>query len=295
VEFKLKRVGAVLSWLAYTNIWLSMGLALMSVMSSMLFKTKFEVMGPISSFLIFFALYTLNRQTDFEEDSKSYPKRAIFFKKHGKLLFRIAILSYACAIFAALFLSFSALMVVAIVLIIGIAYSVKCIPRIVSRGFIRLKDIVVVKTLTIAVTWATGTVLLATAYASIDIPNVLILFCFVYVLIRSAINTITFDMRDIRGDSSSGIKTIPVILGINNTKLLLYILNTLLALIVLYASLTSIIGPIGHIINIATLYVYFYIYTFGKKWVNVNFLCDIIVDGEYLLIGALAFLGTVVF
>ena len=44
-------------------------------------------------------------------------------------------------------------------------------------------------------------------------------------------------------------------------------------------------------INLGTLYVYVYIYAFGKKWADTNFLCDIVVDGEYLVIGALALVG----
>lgn len=291
---KSNRLVKSLSWLAYTNIWLSLGLGLMATMSSILFETPLEIFSPVSGFLIFFSLYTLNRQTDINEDSKNYPERAAFFKKNSKLLFRMAILAYGLALLVAAYLNVMAFAVLTVVLGIGIAYSVKCIPRIVSPGYLRLKDIFVGKTLVIAITWAFGTVLLSAAYASSYLPITVVGLAFFYVLIRSVINTVTFDMRDIRGDTSAGIKTIPVALGVYKTKVLLYALNTVLAVVVFYATISNLIGPIGHILNIGTLYVYFYIYAYGKKWADTNFLCDVVVDGEYLVIGILSAMGYLV-
>ena len=113
--------------------------------------------------------------------------------------------------------------------------------------------------------------------------SLLFLFLFVYMFMKMIINVIFFDIKDYIADKALGLKTFPVILGTNNTILLLHSLNALSLIILL----------LGIYINVIPLYAsalaLFYLYTFyyvrkGKTTDNAELLkfTYIIADAEFI-------------
>lgn len=182
-----------------------------------LYKSQVSTAIMIAAFLATFSVYTLNKVTDQTEDAINRPETS----KNPKY--------YLAASITALFLSLGVGLtagpwidlVLITPLIIGIFYSIK-----LTKKMPRLKEIVGVKSILVAFSWAfTGSILPA---LTSPVNQELIALFFIYIFINLLVNTILFDGLDLKGDKASGVKTIPLAIGIRNTKKLLITIHSLL-------------------------------------------------------------------
>lgn len=288
-------ISKVITFLTHSNIYLAIGITLTAYASSLVMNLNPEFNMLLIVFLMTFSLYTLNRKTDIKEDEISHPVRIKFFKKYGKIFFNSAFLSYIIAILISFSRNIYTVFGVLSILLLGIFYSVKLIPEFISKKnkFRRLKDIPIVKNLIVSITWAIAATVvpLAYSYGSINLTFSII---FLFVFMRGMINTISFDMRDTYGDEKEGIITIPILLGIINTKILLYLLNMILFVILISSSFLNMIPALGYFLSLSCLWSVGYIYMFDKTGTNKDLLCDIIIDGEMILIGLWIFIGEII-
>lgn len=284
------RINRLFELLALSNLWLSLGIAVTgcSVPYILGFQSSTLLLPLI--FFMTFSLYTLNRLTDEEEDAINNPKRRAFFSKYGREIFLSAASMYAIALILCSLNNIASFVICITVLLLGVSYSVEWVPKKLAAylGFKRFKDPIVIKNSIIALTWSITMVLLPIYFNSSPF-TLLALLVFMFIFLRGIVNTVFFDMRDVEGDKINRVRTIPVVLGIKKTKLLLLFFNTLIGLILLYGALISPKSVIFYTLNISTVYSYLYIYLHNR--ININFLCDTIVDGEFILIGTLALLG----
>ena len=174
----------------------------------------------VASFLAVFSVYNLNKATDKAEDAINRPETATKPASH-----------YIFPSIAAMLLSFAigasvspfALIVLVTPVIVGLFYSVKF-----SRKLPRLKEILGAKSLLVAFSWSFSGTFLPLSTQSADAGKIGLVFT--YIFIQVIVNTILFDFLDMKGDSFSGMKTIPLVLGRNRTKNLLIVANSLLGL-----------------------------------------------------------------
>ncbi len=179
--------------------------------------------------LVPFSVYNMNRKTDEEEDSVNHPNRFRFTKRFMKPLEYAAYTAYALAVLIALQFGMVAVLLTLVPMLAGILYSVPILPRCV--GYRRLKEIPVMKNLVVCSSWGAIGVLLpcVAAGAPVTLATVLCLVVFVsWGFNASALP----DMRDIEGDALSGVRTIPVLIGIEKTRTLLGIMNGVTTLVV---------------------------------------------------------------
>jgi 4-hydroxybenzoate polyprenyltransferase len=231
----------------------------------------------LASFLIAFSVYSLDKLSNLEEDSISLPKRAQFISRHKKLFIYVTVASYAFAIVLACLKNIVALSVILSPLLIGLLYSLKI-------ANVRLKDIPILKNISISASWAiVGTFLPLAVSFEPDLIRIIIIFYFCFI--KCFINTVIFDVRDIEGDSANGVRTIPVILGLKTTKILLIFLNSTLIpwLIICY------FGGLFHqyllILILSIFYSFWYILYFSRKNTEISKSIDLFVDGEWIYMG----------
>ena len=139
------------------SIFLALNGALVFVFASLLYGTEISLSLLLASFLITFAVYSLNIVTDSKEDSinrtQTHPKKA-------KCYLVLSILSMITSLTIGIMDNLSAFFVLTIPLIIGLVYSIR-----ISKSFPRLKEIVGVKSIVVALSWGvTGAFLPATMY-----------------------------------------------------------------------------------------------------------------------------------
>jgi 4-hydroxybenzoate polyprenyltransferase len=281
-----------LSLFAYSNIYLALGAAFLSYASSILLIGTSEFSSLFTVFLMTFSMYTMNRITDFKEDLINHPERSRFIKKFGKILRVLAVLSYVLVFIISAVKGGLTFLPPFIVIIFGFLYSYPWIPK-KSGRYRRLKDIVIIKNLTVSVMWAVTTVLVPVFYSYYNF-SYSVLVVFLFVIFRLMINTVLFDARDVEGDKKEGVNTIPMVLGIGKSKLLLYLLNLTISVIIIISVFYGVLPFLAYFLLLSSAYAHIYIYLFEKKNISKGLLCDIVIDGEYILIGIYIFIGNLI-
>jgi 4-hydroxybenzoate polyprenyltransferase len=223
-----RKVGSVLAktikFAMSNSVFLGLNGALVVVFAGFLYGTQISPTILLAAFLATFSVYSLNMVTDTKEDvinrSENAPKKTSRY-----LVVSVAAMIASLAI--GFTVSVSALLILAAPLIVGVVYSIK-----ISKSFPRLKEIVGVKSVVVAFSWAfTGAFLPATLQATPIFKETLVFF---YIFAQILVNTLVFDALDVKGDSLSGIITVPVALGNKKTKKLLLAINSSLVIWIIY-------------------------------------------------------------
>jgi 4-hydroxybenzoate polyprenyltransferase len=133
-----------------------------------------------------------------------------------------------------------------------------------------------IKNFVVAITWAFT--IFAFIYGFIDnyLQGFLI---FSYFFIKSFINTVLFDCKDVDGDSQAGLKTIPVYFGEKRTRTLLQLLNSSFHFILIVSVLSNLVKFDTIILFYSWIVglVYIYLYANRKKTI----LRSLVVHGEW--------------
>ena len=185
---------------------LIIALAPLAITSATIVLTK----NPFSGQLIllpFFAgmmIYSLNRITDSGEDAISTPDRTRFPHRLRMILLGVSFISTVLLLMMVLQKNILTFVIGGIPLVIAFMYSV-----------LRLKRFFVLKNFLIAAA-SSASVLIVPAYYEnwTGIWKLLVPFFFILVLL----NAIVFDIKDVKGDSVFGIRTLPLQWGIPATK-----------------------------------------------------------------------------
>jgi 4-hydroxybenzoate polyprenyltransferase len=228
-------------------------------------------------FLVVYSVYSINKLTDQEEDAVNTPERSIFVEGNERFLLTIAIASYVAALLLGLIESPFAAGILLVPLLTGIAYSTNPLSII---GIPRLKDIFLVKSFIVAFSWA----VCAAFLPALQLCNsAKLYFIFPFFFIKVFINTVLFDVRDVEGDTLNSVKTIPVVIGIKRTRQALLIIQSLLLVwLVLFSDLFS----KYYVILIASMvYGYIYILYFCNTNHHRDMSWDILLEGEWVLMG----------
>lgn len=237
--------------------------------------------------LVPFSVYNMNRKTDEEEDSVNHPDRFRFTKRFMKPLEYAAFTAYALAVLIALPFGMVAVLLTLVPLLAGVLYSVPILPR--CTGYRRFKEIPVMKNLVVCSSWGAIPVLLPCVASGSPVTLATALcfvFFFSYVFIASAMP----DMRDTEGDALSGVRTIPVLIGIEKTRTVLGVMNGATALAVFAVGIIAAFPAMTMGLLLGTLaYTQGCIGSFGRAGKN-DFICDILLDGGFVIVGGAIFL-----
>jgi len=198
--------------------------------------TEPRVLAYIAGGLVIYTIYTLDRTLECKEDTIN---KSELTGSRKDIAFLASILAFIIGTFILFkeglyFLSFLPLMV-------GYLYS-KGIR--IGEFHLKLKGGLGVKNLVVALTW--GSFITGIAGKSVNdiIP---LIFVFFFFASKVFINSIIYDIKDIKGDSLAGIRTLPVQLGEKKTIIFLLILHIsmhsciILAVIMRYIALEPIV------------------------------------------------------
>jgi len=270
-------------WLEFVNILektiLFLSVSSLSVGISGFFATfiAYSLLGVpvridicIAVFLMAFSLYSINKITDIKEDAINIPERLSFIKGRGELILAYSISAYMLCIIMTFLDSPSSALLCFIPLVANALYGSRLLP-----GLPRLKDIPVMKNVVVAVSWAITLTFLPAAHIMYERSTIALVFFF--MLIKAFVNTVLYDLRDVKGDKENKIKTLPVILGTERTVLMLLAFNS-----ALFPLLIIFTGSAWTLTAMLILNGFACILYFGE---NMNKLAmDVFVDGEWTLI-----------
>ena len=248
---------------------------------------------PLLSFLVVYAIYSLDRVTELEADRLTHPERARFSRRNARWMRNSALAAYALALVLAGARGGWSLVVTLMPLAALLLYCLPFLPGAVARsvGFSRIKEVFLLKNV-----WVAGTLTAMAAMFSVvahgGVPGwAPLLATSAFLLGRWLLNVILFDVRDEAGDRANGLRTVPVILGRARTLRLLHGLNVLLALLCLVTPLLGLARPAFALLGVSSLYAWAYLRR-AESSEDLHFLCDVVSDGEQLVLAGVVLLGT---
>ena len=207
-----------LRWLVYSNLFSSV-FSIGGMTAAMMVLLRVPV-DPVLLFIAFSGsmfIYSLNRVTDREEDRMSLPDRSEFSGKYGGYFTAISIPLFGVSLVLAALQGTVVLAVVLMPLAIGILYSI-----------LRMKRVPLLKNLAVSL-GVSATLLMVVAVS--EPPHATWFPLYGILVIGVIVNTVIFDIKDIAGDSSVGIRTLPVLLGSRVTRKICGLLLGVMALL----------------------------------------------------------------
>lgn len=262
-----------------STIFTSIAAAAFLSFALMLFLNTIMVDMLLCTALITYSVYSLNRITDISEDTSNLPERIAYLHNKKMIILISSGLAYLIALIIGFLRDEYLLLIFLMPLFIGILYSVRL-------SSFRIKDVFAMKNLSVAFSFAFS----ASAVPFLFNQNIVIaLLLFTLLFIKIFVNTVLFDIRDIEGDKKSGARTIPVIWGINKTKSILMVMNSLLFIWLIVCYVTEIFIIYLPVILFSIIYTYAYIWLFVvRKKPHNKYNYDFLIDGEYLILITLA-------
>jgi 4-hydroxybenzoate polyprenyltransferase len=279
------RLGRVYSFVTFNPIY---SITFISAMVAAVLYMSFLLQGYLSfrsallliaAFLLAFSAFGWNKVTDLTEDSINLPDRGQFIKKNRDYLLFACLESINIAVVLAFFSNPATIIVILVAFFVAFFYGLR------TRKF-RLKNILLIKNITIAGTMTLAAVLLPLAvHANIAFIVAMVAY---FIFLKIFIDTVLNDVRDIEGDHKTGVQTIPVFLGRNKTRNLLLLLNSTLVVWVVFTLFQPIFYPYVFALILSVLYGYWMILHFTRASAKTSRLQYSLVTGEWMILAIYA-------
>jgi len=276
------KIVEILNILAYCNIIISLGPAALTILTILVLKLPFNFLAPLLAFLISFFVYSFNRLTDIREDIINNPDRTLFFKKKMYIFVIAAFISLFLCLALALLHSLLTFIILLLPAILVILYSFEWM-RFASKK--RLKELLLIKNITVSLGWSLIPFFVMAFYNYFH-WGIIFLSCFIFL--RIFIGVLMFDIRDIEGDKKHNITTIPIKYGLKFSKRIIEFLNIISFLILLIGCIYLFWAPL--IISAFVGLFFGFIYQHYIQKIDMRFLCNVIVDSEYIFLGLIPLL-----
>ena len=267
---------------------LAVGTASIAAASTVLLGVTATPLLLVMAYLFSYGAYMMNRTTEMDQDAVSHPDRTALMGGRRKYLPAITggcfLLGYGFAL-TVNYVFFAALLVP---LAFALAYSVGSKRLVRVMGVAKLKDKLLIKNLFVSLGWALVPVMVGFYYLKFEQA---VLLMGVLIFLRLMVNTLIFDVRDIEGDKAAGIRTVPVVYGADATYRVMASIDALaLAFLAAAVGLGLLPAPAA-VLGALPAYSLAYAFLAKRQKARLSFICDVLVDGEYLIWGPLMYLG----
>jgi 4-hydroxybenzoate polyprenyltransferase len=213
-----------ISAIFYTGVvFIALSAASMGLFFSILFFRVLSLTFFFVVFLLTYAVYGMDRLESLQEDLLSHPERTRFLQRN-KWPFAV---SLVLAFSGSLLLAAASGWIAALIPIAPLAvmfYSGKLPRKLFGAQRPHLKEHFVIKNICIASGWA-FLLLVTSVYLGRPMGTGAWLFL-IPLLMKLFVMAVAYDFKDINSDRRSGVRSLPVVMGEESSKLVLHILNT---------------------------------------------------------------------
>jgi 4-hydroxy-3-methylbut-2-enyl diphosphate reductase len=280
----------LLSWLTQTNVYVALGAMALTFANMQLLDLPFTPLYLIIAGMYVYAVHTLNRLAESKAGKLNDPVRMEFYQNHRSILWGSALACALGTIALSHSLGWGPLALTTLMVVMGGLYQTDLLGGAHANAlkYRRLKDIPTSKTLFVPLAWAMITLALPALSSAVTQSwwqiGALVCGTFLIVFLRSAL----LDIRDIQGDRLVGRETIPIVLGTQRTWQLLVGTTTLLGLFFVVAPSTGWLHPLQASYLLGVAYLALGLYLIARQRIVRRFLSESLVDGAFLVFGAIA-------
>lgn len=274
--------------LAYSNVWIALQAGGQAIMTQVMLDLPLDPRAPWLCFLSMLFVYTFAKTVRFDPtaDALNDPERTAFLLRWRAPLIAAGVLGFGLGAWQAY--RWQVLFLYIFPVLTAVLYDVKLLSA--GYRYRRLKDITGVKSVVVAVTWSVLGTLLPVSLSGQGF-SAGVAFLLVWHFAMFFVNTVYFDLGDMKGDRAEGTLTLPLWLGFRATRALLLAITLACAAGLWLAARSGLVGPEGHFVNLLTLYQLAFVWAARDESTDLGFLCDVVADGAFLVGGVLALLG----
>lgn len=174
--------------------------------------------------------YIFNIYTDAAEDAINYPSQYRIFKRESRMIKPTIAGCYLAGLLLSLHAGLAFVLYGGFVHLLASLYST---PIRVRGKTIRIKELPVLKNVYAGLHWSIALILTMYLYTHTPLRPIAY-FAMVLSFLMNYFVELMFDMRDVRGDTLSGVRTLPVLLGESTAVRLLTFVHVFACLLVFY-------------------------------------------------------------
>ena len=255
-----KYISSLWSKFIYGGYLTSLGSPILIICTAILVNASVNAAILLIAYLIPLIVYNINYYMELEKDAETnFERVTLINKKRGVYPFIIGFYIITLILMVLLYTNLNLMAFIVILSLSGILYTI------IFKDF--TKRIPCIKNVYTSLIWASNGTFFLVFYYSTNVSWAY-LFIFLFIFIKSLVNVVFFDIKDIKVDRERYLKTIPVILGKDNTILVLQILNVI-AFVPLLAGVAIRSLPI-FALSLLVLYVYTFAYLKKAKGLGNN-------------------------
>ena len=295
-DWSWRRKGAPLKYLYLlfavlikTNLFIALGAAALTFATLHLIGFNSSLIPLLLSFSAVLAIYNFDMLKKCSTVFLTQPSRYYFCHRHRRLLLVISIAAVIVALAGGALLGSVSFLLVCLTLLLGLPLSIK-IPPFTKK---RLKTFPGAKEISSSLGWGTLTVLIPLFSRGNLLPSYpAAAVTFILVVLIMFVRSTLLDIRDIQGDRLVGRETLPVLIGKEETKLLLGGVSLVLAFLLILASLRGWLPPFSYYYLGLVVYMLLYLYLYHKRIFFQGLGHELVVDSQLILAGLIAWLLT---
>ena len=246
---------------------------------------------PFLTFLYIYAMYVFNRFLDKEASAYSDPARATSLNKYRNLIACTGAGALVAAMILAWFQGLGAFFMLTGLSVVGIIYSVPVIPEKLRPRYryAKIKDIPGSRALSEALAWVAVITVLPivsgrVGNAGSSIISGMLVFSLSYA------RAIFLSIFQVQGDLMVGRETLPITLGEERTLLILKCILGAVAVLLITGPVSGLTGPFLYMMFCPLLTLSLCLLAYEKKWFHPGLGLEAMIEGNFLLMGVLAFL-----
>ena len=259
----------------HSNLLISVAATSVAVSTMLLAGLSVALLPVFIVFAVTLFVYSFNRLTDRAEDARNVPARAAFITRYGRLLLAVGAALYLLAVIGAIAQGVRGAPALIIPFVVAVLYSV-----------IGLKRVLLVKNLLVGLSWGLIPLGVGVYYDVLFTPEILVMFAFITAMLTIA--AVVFDIKDIPGDRTEGIQTVPVVFGPRRTRQFAVVASLLVGLSVGILVLSGRISPLFSVLLGFVAYVAGY--TLFATPERTPLFYGFVVDGEHILLAGVLIL-----
>lgn len=234
---KANLLGTFARVLINSHIWFGGSIISCSMFSAQFLTIHWNHQITAIIFCSILFAYNYDRLIDAKLQKSTTTNSKMFYQKPWMIFSTVSMILAASSIFYLLLvIPYLSKMITFFCISMGALYSVPIIPSWKKHTFklLRIKEIPFFKPLIVALTFTIGIVGLPLSYQPQLVNNKLISCIFLFFFTLMFTGTVTFDIRDIESDKKHEVPTLPVLIGVKNTKATLLLLNSFVTVLLTY-------------------------------------------------------------
>lgn len=269
----------------YGGHWLSLGASAITLAVILILGVPFHLDLLILTYLLSYCIYKFNHYKEYSTDAEMKSLTAMHIKHYISYLPKIIFLNILLFILVLFYFGNIKIWIFGLFMLFsGLFYTLV--------GKKLAKKIIALKSIYIAACWA-SIVLFITFYYSLSFDwRIFLLFMFVFL--RFLVDTIYYDIKDIKSDSKHQIWTFAGYLGKEKCLDFLQILNLFSFTPLFVGVLLGVLPTFSLFLFFIFFYNFYYIVKARDTTIDIRSLTYILVDGEYIYWPFLLLIGIVI-